>query len=323
MKIFKLSIILFVILMIITGCGAYNEEAISESKATTGSVSKEVVKQGTNGSEKNVVDEKVDIKDTVEQKEVGKIELPNVIDEIIAWEFEPFKEKWGKTQEVQVESGNGYQFKSIPGVTIIPNENGIISSVVINNKNMDVYGSKVGQTPAEVKKVMDDYGIEMLSEGENEMDGGWLVQYQIDGNKTAWYTSDGEDEPINSILLTMSEFEPEQTTSSNEDSNAGSSQSNNYGPASLSAFWSGVEQSGSQEIPVIEVTNEGETTAEQITVRVTVYYSRESGGSSSTTQSGNLILLSPGETREIKVLNAAAYTIDEVEVLEVQGKALQ
>jgi hypothetical protein len=149
----------------------------------------------------------------IEEKKVEQIELPNVIDEIIGWEWEPFHEKWGKTQEVQVESGNGYELEKIPDVTIIPNDNGIISSVIIYNKNMDVYGSKVGQTPTDVKKVMDDYGFEMISEGEDEMDGGWLVQYQIDENKMAWYTSDGEDKPVKSILITVVEMEQQETQS--------------------------------------------------------------------------------------------------------------
>ena len=94
------------------------------------------------------------VKETIVAEETKKenvVALPNVIDDIIAWDIEAFKELWGKAEEIIFEGGENYQFERIPDVTITPDEYGTISSVIINNPDVDVYGSQVGQTPAQVK----------------------------------------------------------------------------------------------------------------------------------------------------------------------------
>lgn len=265
------------------------------------------------------------VKETIVAEETKKenvVALPNVIDDIIAWDIEAFKELWGKAEGIIFEGGENYQFERIPDVTITPDEYGTISSVIINNPDMDVYGSKVGQTPAEVKKVMDEYGFELLFEGEDEMDGGWFIEYQIDGNKRAMYFSTGETDPVAGILVKMIDTSSEETESM-DNYNEGNSSSASSEPAALSAYWATVEQSGSRQIPVIEIVNEGNTNAAQISVRVKVNYSNESGNASSTTVYGQLTYLGAGQVGQIKVLSGAAYSIDDVEILEVNGIAQQ
>lgn len=149
-----------------------------------------------------VVDEEEDT-----QQKTAQNGLPNIMDEAMLWEWDYFKDQWGAAQEIELASGTGYHFESIPEVAFVPNDEGLIAAVEIYNGDVDIYGSHVGQTPSEVKQVMDDYGFLLVSEGEDVMNGGWLLQYQIDSNKMAWYSAASESEPVYSILVNVLEAE--------------------------------------------------------------------------------------------------------------------
>ena len=157
----------------------------------------------------------------VKPEEVAKVKkeekMPNVIDDAINWDWDSFRKMWGEpTKKVENENGPGYQYKDFPGLTFIPDENNIVSSVIITNKDVDIYGTKVGQTPTEINKII---AIEPDYSGPNESDQ-WVVEHQVGETLWAYYTSKDEDKPVESILLFSAEpssfeEESEESTDSN------------------------------------------------------------------------------------------------------------
>ncbi|WP_075983076.1 hypothetical protein [Bacillus massilinigeriensis] len=245
---------------------------------------------------------------TIKEK---KVELPNVIDEIIGWEWEAFKKNWGEpSKEVQVDSGVGYQFAKIPNITIVPDANNYISSVIINNKNADIFGTKVGQTPAEIKQIMEKEAILLMSEGEDEMDGGWFIQGQVDYNKVAWYSSDAEDKPVKSILLTVTPTENSEASTREQTAQ----------PIHVTAQITDIyENLIGQTVVAVQITNLEPRTITTGTVKIKINGTYGSNpvvtGVTETAEFNNV---APGETRNYEFSNIYEV-IDGIEIIDASG----
>lgn len=295
----KLLMFLVVVIMLV-GCSEGNE--------------KKVVVEEENSAEQLKANEgKGEITKEIsnESEEESKSNIPNVIDEVIYWEWAAFKKIWGEpNHKVDNENGLGYQYKEIPGITFIPDENEIISSVVITNKDVDIYGTSVGQTPDEINKIME---IEPEYSGPNELDQ-WVLEHRVGETLWAYYTSAGEDKPVESILLysaepTIVEESVTESTNSQEPINVILNVSNIF--QDLIKQWKVVVQITSLEQ---EPINNG-------TVTLKIYETDDpygyNLGTTKTVEFNNVL---PGETREYEIGADLLNQVAKVEIIDAVGE---
>lgn len=125
-------------------------------------------------------------------KQEDKGEQP-IVPEWMGKTLESVPAEWG---EIKIEN-NGFVFSNLNDVIFYTSADTIISGIEIKNKDIDVYGSKVGQTPAEVKAVLG----EPRFNGKNEEGGGSILEFELSDTLSAYYSTPDENGPVSDILL--------------------------------------------------------------------------------------------------------------------------
>ncbi|MEA4902126.1 hypothetical protein [Desulfitobacterium sp.] len=165
----KKIVLILLITLIMSGCSS-NQAAINDSI--------------TPGEESQNADSLV---------EQGDKEEPPIVPEWMGKTLESAPTEWG---EIKIEN-NGFVFSNLKDVIFYTSVDTIISGIEIKNKEIDVYGSKVGQTPAEVKAVIG----EPRFNGKNEEGGGCILEFELGDTLIAFYSSSDENSPVSNILL--------------------------------------------------------------------------------------------------------------------------
>ena len=222
-----------------------------------------------------------------EQAQDAKTETPNVvIAELLGQPLNSTPKEWGNLGVV----GNGFTFEKLENVIFYTTDNNIISGIEIIDKDIEVYGSKVGQTLDQLKVVLGD----PLSEGVDEESGGYLLEYEINDAIKGFYSSDDAQSPITNILLLSHRSEIVEPTSTPQAS----------AKTNVQARFAGTYNLGI----VIEVINAGTTPVKNVSVDVLAEGVDSFGKKALYPKTSIINYMAQGESKRIELMTNAGGT---------------
>lgn len=205
--------------------------------------------------------------------------------ELLGKTLESAPKEWGNpiSTDTDLEAeGATTAFRDLKDVTFAVSDDKI-DYIIIKNKDVDVYGSSVGQTPAEVKKALGNPVTEELGKKD------YFLEYEFTATilSSAYYFSSDKDSPVTSISL-FTKRPPDAQPDSQQSSVEINVQARFVGTSNLGI--------------IIEVINAGTTPVKNVVVE-TMGQGYDSMGKKATPfNQGNVSYLAQGESKQIEIM---------------------
>jgi hypothetical protein len=226
--------------------------------------------------------------DVSKEETPHKVEAQNeiniYINDLLAQTVEAISGKFGPA----IEDEGGFRYEKLGDVTLFA-EDGVVQSVAIRNGNVDVFGARVGQTPAEITNELGDPESSFMDEESGE----FISQYKVNADTTAFFFSDNENMPTSSVLVSylpfeFSEEEQQEPTYQPEEPSE---------KANVIAVYAGTDD----DKVIIQVTNAGMTPVKNVFVQILVSGINPLGKDTSKGTYATTDMIDQGETKDLEV----------------------